>query len=278
MAAREGAAVKGRLWAGLRSARYALPGLAGRLLPAPGPAEAAQLCARLWQRGLRTSAGYFQPADAPAEAIVAAYRDLAARLREAGCDSYLSVKAPAFGFDPAALAAIAAAGLDVVLDAHAEPQAAATLAMAAAQPGIGAVLPARWRRSLGDAEALRDAPVRLRIVKGEWADPAGDLADIDGAYRALVRVLAGRAAPVAIATHDPLLAEAALTMLKAAGTPCELEQLRGLPRRRTSALAARLGVPVRLYCPFGPGWWPYAIDKALARPYLPLWAVKDWLA
>jgi proline dehydrogenase len=53
--------------------------------------------------------------------------------------------------------------------------------------------------------------------------------------------------------------------------------LRGLPRRRTTAVARKLGVPARLYYPFGPGWWPYAVDKALARPYLPLWALRDML-
>jgi proline dehydrogenase len=34
---------------------------------------------------------------------------------------------------------------------------------------------------------------------------------------------------------------------------------------------------VRLYYPFGPGWWPYAVEKALSRPYLPLWALRDAL-
>ena len=43
------------------------------------------------------------------------------------------------------------------------------------------------------------------------------------------------------------------------------------------AVARRLGVPVRIYIPFGPGWWPYAVDKALARPYLLSWMVKDLL-
>jgi proline dehydrogenase len=80
-----------------------------------------------------------------------------------------------------------------------------------------------------------------------------------------------------VATHDPALAEATLRLLIAAGTPCELEQLRGLPRRRTMAVARKLGVPVRLYSPFGPGWWPYAADKALARPYLPIWWLQDVL-
>ena len=65
------------------------------------------------------------------------------------------------------------------------------------------------------------------------------------------------------------------TLLLAAGTPCELEQLRGLPGRRTAAVAQRLGVPVRVYVPFGPGWWPYAVDKALARPHLLAWTLRD---
>ena len=81
-----------------------------------------------------------------------------------------------------------------------------------------------------------------------------------------------------MATHHPPLAEAALGILRKAGTPCELEQLRGLPSRRTMGIAARLGVPVRVYIPFGPGWWPYALDQALARPWLPIWAFKDFVA
>lgn len=277
-AARAGTwAMKHTPWSLLRSARYAVPGLVERFVPGPGAGHAAQLCARLGRRGLASSVGYFHPGDADGAAIVAVYRDVAARLKAAGADACLAVKAPALGFDPALVAAIAEGGLPLVLDAHGEPQADATLALVQALPGLGAALPARWRRSLGDAQALRAGPARLRIVKGEWADPAGDVSDIPASYLELVRALAGRTAPVAVATHDPVLAQAALELLKDAGTPCELEQLRGLPRRRTSAIAARLGVPVRLYCPFGPGWWPYAIDKALARPYLPLWLVRDWL-
>lgn len=262
-------------WSLLRDARYALPGLVERAVPGPGAEQAARICARLGKRGLATSAGFFHPGDAAPGAIVAVYLDLAARLRALGTDTYLSVKAPALAFDPASIAAIAGGGLPLVLDAHSEAQAEPTLALASAMPDIGAALPARWQRSAGDAQALRDAPARLRIVKGEWADPAGDVPDVAANYLELVRALAGRSAPVAVATHDPALARAALEVLKASGTPCELEQLRGLPRRRTTAIAKQLGVPVRLYCPFGPGWWPYAIDKALARPHLPLWYLRD---
>ena len=34
---------------------------------------------------------------------------------------------------------------------------------------------------------------------------------------------------------------------------------------------------VRVYVPFGPGWWPYAVDKALGRPYLLAWTIRDRL-
>ncbi|MCB2058268.1 MAG: proline dehydrogenase [Novosphingobium sp.] len=261
----------------LRDARYALPGLAGRALPSPGPAEAARLCAGLAARGMASVVGYFQADDAAPETIVAAYREVAALLAAADCEAYLSVKAPPLGFDPGHLGAIAAAGLPLLFDAQKEEQAQQTLALALAMPETGMALPARWRRSAADAAALCDGPGRIRLVKGEWADPAGDVVDVAANYLALAARLAGRKAPVAVATHDPDLAEAALTLLKAAGTPGELEQLRGLPRKRTLAVARRLEVPVRIYCPFGPGWWPYAIDKALGRPYLPLWAVKDWM-
>ena len=50
--------------------------------------------------------------------------------------------------------------------------------------------------------------------------PAGDVPDFADAYLQLARGLAGRKATVAVATHDPALAEAALRILLDAGTPC----------------------------------------------------------
>ncbi len=269
----------GRLRALMRNARYALPRQIERHFRGPGPAAAAQLCARAHGRGLAASVGYFQAEDGRPEEIVDAYVAVAARLARLDGETYLSVKAPPLAFDGALLHAIADAGLPVLLDAHALKDADRTLDAAAgllpARPGTGVALPARWRRSIMDAAAFRDTSARVRIVKGEWADPDWPDADVAAAYLRVAGALAGRAAPVAVATHDPALAEAALTILQASGTPCELEQLRGLPRRRTTAVARRLGVPVRLYIPFGPGWWPYAVDSALARPYLLRWMLQD---
>lgn len=261
----------------LRDARYALPGLIERSVPCERVRSAADRCAQLGRRGLATTAGYFASSDARPEAVAAAYRELAETLATHGGDTLLALKAPALAFDLGALRGIAAAGVPLAFDALAEPHAARTLSLAEELGGAGVTLPARWRRSAGDVLRVREEPCRVRLVKGEWADPAGDVPDAAAAYLDLVGSLAGRRATVAVATHDPALAETSLRLLRAAGTPCELEQLRGLPRRRTMAVARRTQVPVRLYYAFGPGWWPYAADKALARPYLPIWAIRDLL-
>jgi proline dehydrogenase len=176
----------------------------------------------------------------------------------------------------------AAARMPLIFDSHAPKDADRTLEAVSALlgefPGTGFALPARWLRSRSDAAAFRDSSARIRLVKGEWADPDWRGQDVEASYVALAARLAGRCAPVGVATHDPELAERTLTLLLRSGTPCELEQLRGLPARRTMAVARSLGVPIRVYVPFGPGWWPYALDKALGRPYLLSWMIRDRLA
>jgi proline dehydrogenase len=258
----------------LREARYALPGLIERHVAGETAEQAARHCIRLARGGVAITAGYFHAGSARSADVGETYRRLAAALAGSSCDALLALKAPVLGFDMGRVRPIATAGVPLAFDSLAEFHAANTLALAEAL-GAGIALPARWRRSADDARRFRDGPCRIRLVKGEWADPVADRSEGAGAYLELAHALAGRGATVAVATHDPELAGAALKVLLDAGTPCELEQLRGLPRRRTTAVARKLGVSVRLYYPFGPGWWPYAVDKALARPYLPLWAVRD---
>lgn len=272
--------------AALSKARHALPDCVERVTAGPGASAAARRCNLLARDGLAATIGYFQSSRSEPEEIVAANRAVAGLLSDRQGDVYLSVKAPPLRFDPGHLRTIAdsaaAAGLALMFDAHAPKDANATLAAVSGFlgefPGTGFVLPARWRRSPADAADFRDSSARIRVVKGEWADPDGSDADVASSYFGLIESLAGRAGPVAVATHDPGLAERSLTLLLDAGTPCELEQLRGLPSRRTRSVARRLGVPVRVYVPFGPGWWPYALDKALDRPYLPAWTIRDRLA
>ena len=264
------------LRARLSQARHALPGLVERTVPAATAEGAVRACRAAERSGLLTTAGYFHADDAQPAEVAAACVDLAERLVAAGLPTRLAIKSNALEHDPSLLRAIGAAGAPLAFDAMAPSHADAILSLAR-ELNAGAALPARWRRSAADVIELRDTPCRIRLVKGEWADLEADADDLPRAYLDLARLLAGRAAPVGVATHDPALAQAALEILRDAGTPCELEQLRRLPRRRPMTVARRLGVPVRLYHPCGPGWWPYAVDRALDRPYLPLWAARDAL-
>jgi proline dehydrogenase len=260
------------LWSRLRDARYAMPGVVGRWLPVPDAAWAAARADRLARQGLGASFGYFHLADATSDDVLAANLALVRALH--GTGATLAIKAPAMAFDAGAIAQLT--GLPLMFDSHAPGLADATLDLVERTPDAGCAIPGRWRRSMDDALRLRDTAAPLRIVKGEWADPDGDPADLRAACLDLVRALAGRAAQVVVASHDPALVAPALDALTASGTPCLLEQLRGLPRRRTMALAAARGVGTRIYTPTGPGWWPYALDQALARPYLPGWYWRDW--
>jgi len=271
------------LWRGLRDVRYALPQHAGRLLPGPDAEGLARIGRRLDRRRQAMTIGYFDGGSDRPEAIVAAYEAAMAGVLPEG--TRLAIKAPPLGFGDGPLRRLAeqavSRGHALIFDAHGAEDADRTLdaveRLLPAFPGTGCVLPARWRRSRTDALRFRDSPAPIRIVKGEWPDPGGNGGDRDEDYLALVALLAGRAAPVGVATHKPALAQRALEMLAAAGTPCELEQIRGLPRRRTVAIARGLGVPVRLYVPFGPGWTPYAVEAALSRPHLLRWMCRDAL-
>ncbi len=268
-----------------RSCRYAIPSLAGRFMPIPDARWAARRAKRLHEQGLRASLGYFAPDKASRHGIVDAQTSLCTLLGKAAAPARLSIKSPTLDHDKATLSQIieaaTGAGMEVMFDAislpHAQPIHDLHGHFLPDHPNTGIVLPARWHRSLSDAKRLRDGSAPIRLVKGEWSDPDWPDCDIEANYLALVAELEGRAAPVSIATHDPLLARSALNMLVSKGTPCELEQLRGLPANRTTAVAHKMGVPVRCYIPYGPGWWPYAVDKALARPYLPIWWAQDLL-
>lgn len=250
-----------------------------------GPAlrDARRVVQHWRERDCASTIGYFNHDDEPPQ-----------RLRDIGIESvrlvaleqlaaYISIKTPALHHDLALLTSIAraaaACAVPLHLDAHSlddhPPTLEALREMGQMGATVGFTLPARWHRSVEDAYALRDRNVRLRIVKGQWADTIhGDLDPTDG-FIGLIRILAGRSAPVAVATHDPVLARIALEHLRHAHTPCELELLHGLPQRAVSHVARAMGVPVRIYVPFGTAWLPYALKQVLRRPRTIVWLIHD---
>ncbi|MCP5167001.1 MAG: GNAT family N-acetyltransferase [Pseudomonadales bacterium] len=250
-------------------------------------ADAERIREKLARQGLSATIGYWNAEQQPPRAVADHYLaglDLLSR-DERG--TYLSIKLPTLGFAPQLLDAVAAkackTGRRIHFDAlgpeavdQTRQQIERTLA---AFPGvdIGYTLPARWRRSLDDAAWAAEHNLWVRVVKGEWPDPADPHRDMRAGYLELIDKLAGRARHVSVATHDPRLAAEAVAKLRAAGTPCNLELLYGLPRRASIAQARKLGLDVRMYIPYGEAYRPYALSQVRRKPWILWWLARDLL-
>lgn len=244
--------------------------------------EARRTADVLLDRGYRLTLAYWDGVGEEPDTIVAQH-GLAIEDIAAGGGDYVSVKAPSFGFDRDATAALVAharaRSVAVHFDSLALDTVDPTLDLISSIPGgaqgIGITIPGRWRRSPADAVTLAAMGVVVRVVKGQWPDPgAPDLDSVDG-FMAVVRAVAGTAGPVRVATHDGSLAKTALAMLGAEGTPAELEVLYGLPVRRALDVVAGTRYPVRVYLPYGHGWLPYALDGLDRSPRLMMRLVRD---
>jgi proline dehydrogenase len=139
----------------------------------------------------------------------------------------------------------------------------------------GATLPGRWARSPQDAERLAPADLPVRVIKGQWADPAEPRRDPREGFLAVVDRLAGREALVGVATHDGPLAAEALQRLRGAGTPSELQLLLGLPAGASVAAAREADVGVRVYVSYRAGFLPYALKAMARRPSIALRLATD---
>jgi proline dehydrogenase len=125
---------------------------------------------------------------------------------------------------------------------------------------VAATIQANFRRSPSDAQRLAEAGVPIRLVKGAYVEtPAlahawGDPTDI--AFVELAYALHRAGATVSLATHDPVIREALLPALPG----LTIEMLLGVRTCELPLLAAR-GVPVRVYVPYGDGWFRYAMRR-----------------
>lgn len=258
--------------------------LAGRAYVPATLAGALQHARRQADAGRACTLGCFNDStESPLEvaARVCASIEAMAALAPPG---YASIKAPGLHYDLEALDRILAHcrrhGQLAHFDSHDIGHAELTLACVerALEQGLqaGLSLPGRWSRSLADAAHACSLGVRVRVVKGEWPDPLQPDADARAGFLAVVDALiAHRAKQAAVASHDAALVREALRRLQAAGIACELELLHGLPTREALAVAQAMGVPVRIYVPYGVAWRPYAMRKALRRPRILLWLAKD---
>lgn len=235
-------------------------------------------------RGLTSTLGYWDESGDTQAKIVGIYRRVIDVIAEKQADSYVSIKPWAFSFDGDLFREIALhareRGVLIHMDSLQWEWADRSLGFLE-QYGpqgvrIGCTLPARWRRSVADAERAERFASCVRIVKGQCAAPPDEAVEPHRGYEAVAGRLAGGAVPLRIATHDPVLARRVLRMLQGR-SGVELELLYGLPMRQVVAVASEFGVPVRIYIPFGYGYLPYSLATLKRSPRIAWWLLKDAL-
>ena len=251
----------------------------------PGVDDAMLACRTLRERGRASTVGFWNEGSEKPGQVAQTYRAAVEAVSQNGLDAHLSIKAPALGFSPELVAELltrtGSPAIRVDFDSLEAESADRTLALIAGaaprHPGIGVTLPARWRRSLDDADLAVELGLAVRVVKGRWPDHGATEVDLRSSFLALVDRLAGRARRVAVATHDEALARAALQRLRAAGTPCELELLFGLPAAAAAGAADELSAGVRVYVPYGHATLPYRIPDARRDARILGWFSQDVL-
>ncbi|HEY0327604.1 MAG TPA: hypothetical protein VGC77_00765 [Rhodopseudomonas sp.] len=244
--------------------------------------DALCVARRLAQETAASTLGFWDTPDYSGREIADIYLATIARLADGSLDSYVSVKPPALRFDPdlaiELAAAAAASGVRLHCDAHGIEVADRSNAMLQAMLTrfgagcAGTTLPGRWARSVADADWAVAYGLNVRVVKGQWPDPADPQRDMADGFLEVIDRLAGRARHIAVATHDLALASEAIHRIRAAGTSCELELLFGMPLQPLQRWAASHQVKTRIYVPFGKGFIPNALNVLRQNPGL-MWTI-----
>jgi proline dehydrogenase len=269
--------------AGWERAVRALPGgesaayrLARGYVAGTRPQDALACAHRLAAARLASSIDYFgENVEDPLEAdrVTDHYVALAQALGGAPENTFLSIDLSHIGLDQPGqavqqrlerIASALPAGRRIQVGAEQERRADSILAVvsAVARKGgaVSATIQANLKRSGADAQALAEDGVPIRLVKGAYledpqvARPWGEPTDL--AFVELAHVLHANGAEVAIATHDAILRETLLRALPGIG----LEMLLGV-RSADARFVAGRGLPVRIYVPYGDGWFRYAMRR-----------------
>ena len=255
--------------------RAARPYLGGETID-----DALCVAARLASDGHALAFSHWDEGSETPQDIESLGLDAMAALAGAGHDGYLSLKPPALRFSREAARRLALAsqahGVRLHFDAHGAEVADLQTAMLAEMLDVvepeylGTTIPGRLRRSGADADWAIARGLAVRVVKGEWPDPADPRCDLGKGFLDVIERLAGRARHVAVATHDLALSREAVTRLRRAGTACEIEVLLGMPTHDLLAWAKSEGVRTQIYVPYGRGFIPNAVGLLRHNPRLAL--------
>jgi proline dehydrogenase len=149
-------------------------------------------------------------------------------------------------------------------------------------PGrVGTVIQSALHRSDRDVDRLVTRGIRVRLVKGAYAEPASVAlqrpAEVDAAYVTLMERLLADGVYPAIATHDEAIVRATKGFALRMGIPrdgWEFQMLYGV-RRDEQVSIAREGYRMRIYVPFGVDWYPYFARRIAERPANALFVLRQ---
>jgi proline dehydrogenase len=233
---------------------------------------------------------------AEAEAAVTSYTEILDRLAADRLEPNISVKLTMLGLDfgddvalanvrPVIQRAADVGGfvrVDMEGSAYTERTVALTERLHAEFPGrVGTVIQSYLHRSEADVARLMRQGIRIRLVKGAYAEPASvalqGRENVDAAYRRLLERMLGEATYPAIATHDPALISLARERAKRLGLSSdrwEFQLLYGVRRDEQVALR-QAGYRVRVYVPYGTEWYPYFTRRIAERPANALFVLRS---
>jgi proline dehydrogenase len=147
----------------------------------------------------------------------------------------------------------------------------------AGRDNVGCVLQAYLYRTPGDLDELLPLQPNLRLVKGAYLEPEAIAyprkAEVDAAYRTLLRRALDGGAYVAVATHDETIIEDTIR-LGYDNDRFEFQMLYGVRPQLQLDLVAR-GFKVLVATPFGPQWYPYLMRRLAERPANVLFFAKN---
>ncbi len=246
--------------------------------------DAMAVARRLAGQGTPCTLGFWDSSAYTQRSVADIYLATIKYLGSSGVEGYASLKPPALRFSSEIAVELAlaaeASGVRLHCDSHGPEVVDLSNGMLEAMltkvsaKHLGTTIPGRWSRSLSDADWAVERGLAVRVVKGQWPDPANPGADMRAGYLEVIKRLAGRAPHVAVATHDMSLAAESVAILRAAGTPCELEQLFGSASRQSTQWAKENNIRLRIYIPFGKGFIPNAMRVLRRNPRLALTIAK----
>ncbi|MBA3450319.1 MAG: proline dehydrogenase family protein [Chloroflexia bacterium] len=264
--------------------------LAGRFVAGDTDSDALRAAKLLAASGLTATLDHLGEnvlTSSEANAAVRSYETSLRGMRAAGLEPNISVKLTMLGLDISNDAAYENMRLllqtarkvqgfvriDMEGSDYTERTVAITESLHDAFPNhVGTVIQAYLHRADRDVERLNERGIRVRLVKGAYAEPASVALqrprEIDAAFVRLMERLLEHGRYPAIATHDPALIRATRGFATRLGIDrggWEFQMLYGVRRDAQLALAGE-GYGMRIYVPFGTDWYSYFARRIAERP------------